>query len=65
MTWDIIEGQWNDIKGRLRSRWGRLTNDDLTVIAGQREVLIGRLQQRYGFVRAEAELEVEGWLARI
>lgn len=65
MTWDTIEGQWNEIKGRLRSRWGKLTNDDLAVIAGQRDVLVGRLQQRYGLVRADAELEVACWLARI
>lgn len=64
MTWDIIEGQWHEIKDRLRSRWGKLTNDDLFVIAGQRDVLVGRIQQRYGLVRADAELEVEGWLAQ-
>lgn len=65
MTWETIEGQWDHIKGRLRSRWGKLTSDDLAIIAGQRDVLVGRIQQRYGLARADAELEVECWLARI
>lgn len=65
MTWDMIQAQWDEIKGRLSSRWGKLTSDDLFVIAGERDVLVGRIQQRYGLPRAEAEHEVECWLAHI
>lgn len=65
MNWDDIEGQWKDVKGRLRSRWGRLTNDDLAIIGGQKDVLVVRIQRRYGLDRGDAEREVEGWLGRI
>jgi uncharacterized protein YjbJ (UPF0337 family) len=64
MTWEHIEGQWHHIKDRLRARWGKLTRDDLAIIAGQKDVLVGRVQLRYGLLRVDAEREVEGWLAR-
>jgi uncharacterized protein YjbJ (UPF0337 family) len=50
------------MKGRVRSKWGMLTDDDLDVIAGERDALIGRIQQRYGVEREKAEREVKDWL---
>jgi uncharacterized protein YjbJ (UPF0337 family) len=61
MNWDTIEGKWRQIKGDVRSKWGKLTDDDLDVIAGKRDMLIGRLQERYGRSRDEVEMEVDSW----
>ncbi|HEV8195959.1 MAG TPA: CsbD family protein [Gemmatimonadales bacterium] len=58
MNRDIMEGDWQRLKGKVREQWGKLTNDDLDVIAGKREQLVGLLQQRYGKTREEVEQEV-------
>ncbi len=59
MNWDNIEGQWKDMKGKVRERWGKLTDDDLDVVAGKRDQLIGRIQSRYGTAKDQAEREVK------
>ncbi len=59
MNWDQIRGQWHRVKGKFREQWGELTDDDLDVIAGRREQLIGLLQQRYGATRDEIEDQIE------
>jgi uncharacterized protein YjbJ (UPF0337 family) len=59
MNWDQIEGQWKQLKGRLREKWGNLTDDDLELIAGKRDQLIGRLQVRYGIAKEEAAKHVD------
>lgn len=64
MNWDHIEGNWTEFKGKVRERWGKLTDDDLDVIAGKRDQLIGRLQQRYGSARDALEREVEDFEKR-
>ena len=61
MTWDQIQGDWVQYKGKLRQNWNMLTDEDITRIAGRREELIGRLRERYGFAAAEAERETEAW----
>jgi uncharacterized protein YjbJ (UPF0337 family) len=58
MAWDYIEGKWKEMRGRVRERWGKLTDDDLDVIAGKRDQLIGLIQQRYGLARNEIERQV-------
>lgn len=58
MNQDRIQGRWKQIKGKIRERWGRLTDDDLDVIAGRRDQLLGRIQQRHGLAREEAERQV-------
>ncbi|MBB02264.1 MAG: CsbD family protein [Rubinisphaera brasiliensis] len=58
MNWDQIEGQWKQVKGQAQQKWGKLTNDDLDVVAGKKEELIGRVQERYGLARDEAEKQV-------
>ncbi len=61
MNWDHIEGNWKQFKGKLREKWGQLTDDDWDKIAGKREQLIGKIQERYGKSRSDAEHEVEDW----
>jgi uncharacterized protein YjbJ (UPF0337 family) len=62
MNWDVLKGQWNQFLGRLRSKWGKLTDDDWTVIGGKKDVLLGKLQERYGYKKDEAEKEVDNYL---
>jgi uncharacterized protein YjbJ (UPF0337 family) len=62
MNWDQLQGKWKQMRGSLRRQWGRLTEDDLEVIAGNRDVLIGRVQERYGIAREEAENRIDQWL---
>ena len=58
MNQDRVEGNWKQAKGKLKEQWGKLTDDDLDVIAGKREQLLGRIQERHGLARADAEAEV-------
>ncbi len=64
MNEDRLQGRWKEIKGKVRERWGQLTEDDLDVIAGRREQLLGRIQQRHGLAREEAERQVHDWELR-
>jgi uncharacterized protein YjbJ (UPF0337 family) len=59
MNWDRIEGNWKEAKGKIKAKWGELTNDDMDVIQGRREQLIGALQKRYGWARDHAEREAD------
>ncbi|HZO57900.1 MAG TPA: CsbD family protein [Bryobacteraceae bacterium] len=58
MNWDQIEGNWAQFKGKVREQWGRLTDDDIDIINGKREQLVGRVQEAYGCMREEAEKQV-------
>lgn len=58
MNWDQIEGKWKQSTGQLKEKWGKLTDDDLTVIKGKRDQLVGKIQERYGIMRDEAEHQV-------
>ncbi len=62
MNWDQIEGKWKQVKGSVKQQWGKLTDDDLDVIAGQRDKLVGKLQERYGFARDEAQKKADEWV---
>lgn len=59
MNWDIIKGQWGQLKGEARKQWGKLTDDEWDQIAGERSKLTGRLQEHYGWTREQAEREME------
>lgn len=61
MNWDQIEGNWKQLKGRAREKWAEVTEDDLLLIKGKRDQLIGKLQERRGIARQQAEREVEEW----
>jgi uncharacterized protein YjbJ (UPF0337 family) len=64
MNSDRISGQWKQLKGRIKEQWGRLTDDDLDVIAGKRDQLLGRIQHRHGVAREEAQRQVEDFEKR-
>lgn len=61
MDWARVEGNWKQIKGRVKERWGKLTDDDLTTIAGRRDQLEGMIQERYGYARQRVRNEVDEW----
>ena len=62
MIWDRLEGNWKEFQGKVQQKWGKLTNDDMNVVAGKRTELSGRLQQRYGYAKDQAEREIDTWL---
>jgi uncharacterized protein YjbJ (UPF0337 family) len=59
MNKDILQGQWTQLKGRIRKQWGKLTDDDVDQVQGDAEVLSGKIQERYGRTKDEARKEVE------
>ncbi|MCI0445741.1 CsbD family protein [bacterium] len=59
MNTDWMEGNWNIVKGKVKEKWGKLTDDDLDVIKGKRDQLIGSIQKRYGYAREQAEREAD------
>ena len=62
MNWQQIEGKWNVVKGQARQQWARLTDDDMANIHGKREELLGKIQERYGFAKEEAERQLDSWV---
>ena len=65
MNWDQLEGKWKQVKGSLKAKWGDLTNDDLDYINGKRENLIGRMQERYGIAKEEAQKRADEWIKTV
>lgn len=61
MNWDRIEGNWQQFKGTAKQQWGKLTDDQLDVIAGKRDLLAGRIQEAYGVSKDEAEKQLSAW----
>jgi uncharacterized protein YjbJ (UPF0337 family) len=61
MDWNRVEGNWKQLRGRAKQQWGKLTDDDLTAVAGRREELAGKVQERYGIARDAARKQVEEW----
>lgn len=59
MNWDRIEGNWKQVTGNVKAQWGKLTDDDLAEIAGRREVLEGKIQERYGLAKDEVRRQVD------
>jgi uncharacterized protein YjbJ (UPF0337 family) len=59
MNWDQIAGDWKQFTGKVKEKWGKLTDDDLTTIAGKRDQLAGLLQQRYGYAKDQVEKELD------
>jgi len=65
MNWDQIEGKWKQVKGRVREKWGKLTDDDLETAAGKRDRLVGKIQERYGVAKEQAERELDALADRL
>jgi len=61
MNWDQIEGKWKQLTGSAQEQWGKLTSDDLATLTGQKDQLVGKIQERYGIAKAEAEEQAEKW----
>jgi uncharacterized protein YjbJ (UPF0337 family) len=62
MNWDKVEGNWKQMSGTIKQKWGKLTDNDLSIANGKREEFIGRLQERYGIARDEAERQLQDFL---
>lgn len=62
MNWDVLKGQWNQFAGQLKSKWGKLTDDDWTFVGGKKDALVGKLQERYGYKKDQAEKEVDDFI---
>jgi uncharacterized protein YjbJ (UPF0337 family) len=63
MNWDRVKGNWKEVQGQAKQQWGKLTDDDLTVIKGRREELEGTLQKHYGYAKDKVTAEVDNWLS--
>ena len=61
MNWDQIAGNWKEFHGKVKEKWGKLTDDDMTTIAGKRDQLAGILQQKYGYKKEQAEKELDAF----
>jgi uncharacterized protein YjbJ (UPF0337 family) len=61
MDWNRVEGNWKQIKGKVKEKWGKLTDDDLTVINGNREQLEGKIQERYGLAKDQVKQDIDDW----
>ncbi|WP_439589142.1 CsbD family protein [Hydrogenophaga sp.] len=61
MNWDTIQGNWKQLTGRAKQQWGKLTDDDLQVVEGHRDMLSGKIQERYGIAKDEAEKQLSAW----
>ena len=64
MNKDEVSGNWKQFKGKVKEQWGKLPDDDMTVIEGKRDQLVGKVQERYGYAKDQAEKEVKDWEKR-
>jgi uncharacterized protein YjbJ (UPF0337 family) len=65
MNWDQLSGKWSQVKGDIRQKWGRLTDDDMEIIAGSKDKFVGRIQERYGIAKEEAQRQLDDWLKTV
>jgi uncharacterized protein YjbJ (UPF0337 family) len=65
MNWDRIAGEWKQIGARVKAKWAKLTDDDLNAVGARKDALIGKIQERYGILREEAERQVDDWVAKM
>jgi uncharacterized protein YjbJ (UPF0337 family) len=63
MDWDRVQGSWKQLTGRVKEKWGKLTDDDLTAINGRRDQLEGKIQERYGSAKDQVRRDVDDWLS--
>lgn len=61
MNWDTVEGNWKQISGKAREKWGKLTDNDWQVVGGKKDQLVGRIQERYGIAKDEATRQADAW----
>jgi len=61
MNWDQVKGNWKQFSGTVKVKWGKLTDDEVDQIAGRRDILLGKIQEKYGIAKEEAEKQVKDW----
>ena len=64
MNWDRVEGNWKQVVGKARAQWGKLTDDDFNIVAGRREQLAGKIQERYGVAKEDADKQISEWVRK-
>jgi uncharacterized protein YjbJ (UPF0337 family) len=64
MNADVLAGKWKQVQGEVKKQWGKLTDDDLAIVEGQKDKLVGLVQERYGYAREQAEREVDQFLQK-
>jgi uncharacterized protein YjbJ (UPF0337 family) len=62
MNWDQVQGMWKQVKGDVQKQWGKLTDDDYDMVEGDRKKFVGKIQERYGVAKEEAERQVDDWM---
>ena len=65
MSWDIVKGKWKQAMGSAKSKWAELTDDELEQVAGERDKLVGKIQEKYGLAKNEAEKQVDEWAGKV
>ncbi|MBN2292132.1 MAG: CsbD family protein [Pirellulales bacterium] len=65
MNWEQLAGKWKQITGEAKKKWGELTDDDLMQINGDREILAGKIQEKYGIAKEDAHQQIEEWVAKL
>ncbi len=65
MNWDIIAGKWKQVSGEAKKKWGDLTDDELLEINGNRDVLAGKVQQKYGIAKEDAHQQIDKWASEL
>lgn len=65
MNWDVIEGNWKQLKGNVQEKWGKLTDDHIAETAGKREQLVGKIQEMYGVTKDEASRQIDEFAASL
>lgn len=65
MTWDELVAEWKQLQGKIQAEWGRLTSDDLAAVEGQRDRLVGKVQERYSVTKEEAQRQVDAWMDQL
>ncbi|MBL8551215.1 MAG: CsbD family protein [Hyphomonadaceae bacterium] len=65
MNWTQLSGKWDQVRGQVQQQWGKLTDDDIAIAKGSRDELVGRIKERYGIAKEDAQAQVDQWLERI
>jgi uncharacterized protein YjbJ (UPF0337 family) len=65
MNWERIQGEWKQLSSNVKTKWAKLTDDDVTLIGAKKDALIGKIQERYGILRDEAEKQVDEWVSKL
>jgi uncharacterized protein YjbJ (UPF0337 family) len=65
MNWDRIQGEWKQLASSVKTKWAKLTDDDIHLIGAKKDALVGKIQERYGVLRDEAEKQVDEWVAKL